>query len=238
MTSETQTRMPFESDESLSAALEALLFIYGERMELAELAKILGESQDRIRSVAHALAEKLSGEKRGIRVIADGTSLQLATAPELSEIVQRVIKHEFSEELSPASIETLAIIAYRGPISRSEIDYIRGVNSTFMLRSLLIRGLVQRKENPARPNSFVYTVSMDALQYLGLEKPEDLPEFATYHTLSFEQTNSEKPGPETPADAFGAPVAQQPPEERVADSSEGAQAPDVADTPEIPEESH
>ena len=237
MESDKQTRIPFESDESLSAALEALLFIYGERMELSELAKILGESADRIRLVGHALAEKFSGEKRGIRVIADGTSLQLATAPELSEIVQRVIKHEFSEELSPASIETVGIIVYRGPISRSEIDYIRGVNSTFMLRSLLIRGLVQRKENPARLNSFVYTVSMDALQYLGLEKPEDLPEYGTYHTLSFELTNSEKPAQETPADAFEVPKGEQSSEGQ-AIGGLGVQAPSAVDTPEIAEESH
>lgn len=201
MADERQTRIQFESDESLMAALEALLFIYGEPMEVVELAKILGQNRERITTVADVLANKLSAEKRGLRIISDGTSLQIATAPELSEIVQRVVAHEFSEELSPASLETLAIIAYRGPISRSEIDYIRGVNSTFMLRSLLIRGLVSRHENPARAHSYVYSISMDSLKYLGIEKPEDLPEYTTYRTLSYEHTDDGKPQPQA-ADAF------------------------------------
>lgn len=204
MEPDKQIRIQFESDEALSAALEALLFIYGEPMEVAELSKILGTNRDRITAVAEALSAKLSGEKRGLRIVSDGVSLQLATAPELSEIVQRVIAHEFSEELSPASLETLAIIAYRGPVSRSEIDYIRGVNSTFMLRSLLIRGLVSRHDNPARANSYVYSISMDSLKYLGVEKPEDLPEYATYRTLSYENADTAKPQPQA-ADAFDVP---------------------------------
>lgn len=192
MPEERQARIQFESDESLAAALEAILFIYGEPMEAAELAKILGENRERIIAVAEMLSSRLTEGKRGLRIVSDGTSLQITTAPEFSEVVQRVIKHEFSEELSSASLETLAIVAYRGPISRSEVDYIRGVNSTFMLRSLLIRGLVSRRENPARPNSYVYTISMDSLKFLGIEKPEDLPEYKTYHELSYEHADDGK----------------------------------------------
>jgi segregation and condensation protein B len=86
-------------------------------------------------------------------------------------------KLDFEEDLSRASLETLAIVAYRSPITRAGIEAVRGVNSTFTLRTLLLRGLVERYENPADQRSYLYRPAFDLLKYLGIEKIENLPNF-------------------------------------------------------------
>ena len=88
--------------------------------------------------------------------------------------------------LTPASLETLAIIAYLGPCNRALIEYVRGVNSTFILRSLMIRGLVERKPDPKRMNTFLYQVSFDFLRHMGLTRQGDLPDYEKYRKLKDE----------------------------------------------------
>jgi len=101
----------------------------------------------------------------------------LGTAPEMGELIEALIKEELSKDLGKAGLETLSIVLYRGPISRSKIDYIRGVSSTFILRNLLVRGLVERVSNPDDQRSFLYKPTFELLSYLGISRIEDLPEY-------------------------------------------------------------
>jgi segregation and condensation protein B len=101
----------------------------------------------------------------------------LGTAKELSSLIEQLTKEELTRDLGKAGLETLSIVLYQGPISRADIDYIRGVNSQFILRNLLIRGLVERVDNPADARSFLYQTTLQLLSHLGISKREDLPEF-------------------------------------------------------------
>lgn len=166
----------------ISDALEAILFVYGEPMKIRKAAELLGVSEEEVESAAQALKEK-NEASGGILLIVSESGLQLATKPEFSELVQKIAKEEMDSELSPASLETLAIIAYLGPASRAEIEFIRGVNSSFILRNLSIRGLIERKSDPRRPSTFTYQSSLDFLKHIGLDTPEKLPEYEKYRGL-------------------------------------------------------
>ena len=93
------------------------------------------------------------------------------------------MKETLNENLTPAALETLALVSYVGPVSRSEIEYIRGVNTAFTLRNLLIKGLVQRSSDPKRGNVYLYKPSLDLLKFLGLPKIEDLPDYEKFKEL-------------------------------------------------------
>jgi len=173
--------MSHQEQDSVSA-LQAILFVYGEPMPEKKLAKILGLTEEKLREVAGALAAKLK-EGGGLALISLDNSMQLATKPEYGKLIETIIKEELNEDLSPASLETLAIVLYMGPVYRVKIDYIRGVNSTFILRSLLLRGLVDREPDPARANAYLYKASFNFIRHLGLQKTDDLPEFAKYKEL-------------------------------------------------------
>ena len=91
------------------------------------------------------------------------------------------MKSEFNEELSRAAVETAAIIAYQGPLTRVDIEYVRGVNSSFILRSLMMRGLIERVENPKDARSYLYRISFDFLKHLGVVRIEELPQYEELH---------------------------------------------------------
>lgn len=155
--------------------IEALLFYKNEPMEIKKLADILGIKIDETREVLAKLAISLEG--RGICLIMTENEASLATAPQTRELIEKIAKEELSEEIGKAGLETLAIILYNGPVSRREVDYIRGVNSTFILRNLCIRGLIEKEPDPKDQRIFRYKSSLALLAHLGLRRVEDLPEF-------------------------------------------------------------
>lgn len=170
--------------EKISAAIEALLFVYGEPLEIKRIAKILKVEESVIGDALKELEQECLSENRGLAVIINNGRVQLATKPEFTSLLENFVKEEFKENLTPASLEALSLIAYFGPISRAQIDYYRGVNSSFILRSLLIRGLVERFPGPQRANIYLYQASFDLLKYLGISKVEDLPEYQRFKTIS------------------------------------------------------
>ena len=163
--------------------LEALLFIYGEPLSFKKITKITGFESAKIKEVAEELQKKLDSENSGLRLIVDNQNIQLVTAPGFSDLLSKISREEFEENLTPASLETLAIVAYRGPISRAEIEYIRGVNSSFILRSLLMRGLIERFNDPKKPLSYLYQPTFEFLRFLGISKVEELPDFKKYKEI-------------------------------------------------------
>lgn len=108
--------------------------------------------------------------------------VMLGTAPELSGLLEEIVKSELSEDIGRAGLETLAIVLYQSPITRAKIDFIRGVNSSFILRNLAVRGLVERVTNPNDSRSYLYKPSFQLLSHLGVTRVEDLPDYNSVNT--------------------------------------------------------
>jgi len=125
------------------------------------------------------LAEKMNVEDSGIHLIRAGDEWQLVTNPACAEVANALVKDE-AGELTRPSLEALTIIAYRGPITKPEIEAIRGVNCTLILRNLLMRGLVNEKEDSLK-GQLVYSLSPDTMRYLGLHDVAELPEYGELH---------------------------------------------------------
>ena len=160
---------------ALEQKLEAVLFYKGESETKTKLAKLLGVTPEEIEEAAVKLGTTLSS--RGIRLLRVQDQLELVTAPEASEAVNNVRKEELVRDLGKAGSETLAVVLYRGPVSRADIDYIRGVNCAFILRNLQVRGLVQRISNPNNTRSFLYEATPDLLKHLGVTEITGLPDY-------------------------------------------------------------
>ncbi len=169
--------------DNLEAQLEALLFVYGEPVKSETLAEKLGVSYQIVRDAISDLKKSLEAENRGLILMDLNEEVQLATKSNLASLVQKVVKEELDSELTAASLETLSIIAYLSPCTRAEIDYIRGVNSSFILRNLTVRGLVEKKLDSSRANGFIYFVSFDFLKHIGLDSTANLPDYEKYKEL-------------------------------------------------------
>jgi segregation and condensation protein B len=155
----------------LDSKIEALLFFKGEGVKIKELAKLL-------KADLPAQAGKESPE-RGVQLIRKEDEVMLGTAPEMSDLIEKIRKEELTKDLGKAGAETLSIVLYKGPVTRSEIDYIRGVNSTFIIRNLLIRGLIEKTSNLNDQRSFLYKPTLELFSFLGIKNIEELPEFDT-----------------------------------------------------------
>lgn len=161
---------------NLENQIEAVLFYKAEPVKKVFLAELFSVSPQELETALIKLAEIL--RTRGVRLTVVDTSVQLVTAPEVSELIDGVRKEELRGDIGKAGAETLAIVLYRGPLSRIEIDRVRGVNSAFILRNLLIRGLVERRSHPTDSRSFLYATTPALLNHLGVTGRESLPEFA------------------------------------------------------------
>lgn len=165
------------SDIKKHSALESLLFVCGEPMEFKKISKLLSENEEEVKNMSLELAKEYGQRESGIRVMINNDSVQMVTAKENAGIVDSFLKMDIEGELSRSALETISIIAYRGPMTRSQIEEIRGVNCSFTLRQLAIRGLVEKIDNPSDSRSYLYQVSLDFLRHMGLEKIEDLPRY-------------------------------------------------------------
>ncbi|MBI4159846.1 SMC-Scp complex subunit ScpB [Candidatus Wolfebacteria bacterium] len=180
--------------KNLPAAIEAILFIHGETLRVAEIARITGSNTEEVGDALTVLQARYGGESSGLAIIRNGDDVGLVTKPHFANILNEFIKDEFEENLSPASLEALALIAYLGPVSRSSIDYYRGVNSSFILRSLLLRGLVLRLPDPKRGNSFLYRASAELIRYLGIGEVQKLPDYIAFKEELHKLEGSESRG--------------------------------------------
>jgi len=172
---------------NLESKIEALLFFKGEPISIKKIADILSMDENQISEAVDSLENNLSG--RGIVLLRKEDEVMLGTSQQMSDIIESLIKEDLNKDLGRAGLETLSIILYLGPIMRSRIDYIRGVNSNFILRNLMIRGLVEKVNNPDDQRSFLYKPTFELLSYLGVTKVDDLPE---YEKVQMEIEDSEK----------------------------------------------
>jgi segregation and condensation protein B len=182
------------------AKIEAVLFAHGEPISLKKLGNLVKISQEELKSALLELENELKSDRRGLALIIEeplqkvfeakdwgSKKVQLGTKPELSPLLKDFLKEEMGEELTPANLEVLSIVAYLGPVSRAKIEYIRGVNSVFTLRNLLMRGLIERAADPERGNTFIYKPSLEFLRHLGVASPSELEEFDKFQELKKEQ---------------------------------------------------
>lgn len=160
---------------SLSAKIQAVLFYKAEPLSIKRLVQILGVDENEIKLALAELREDL--RETGLSLVEWEDEVTLGTAKSTSGLIESLKKEELTKDLGKAGLETLSIVLYQGPLTRAEIDYVRGVNSQFILRNLLVRGLVEKVENPKDQRSFLYKPSLELLSYLGLSKINDLPDY-------------------------------------------------------------
>jgi segregation and condensation protein B len=158
----------------LKASLEAVLFVAPVAVSLSQLATALETTEAEVKKGLKELAEDY--QERGLRIQRHAGRIQLTTAPEVSESVERFLGLEITSYLSQAALEALSIVAYEQPVTRPQVDAIRGVNSDGVMKSLLHKGLIQdigRAEGPGRP--ILYATTPEFLQQFGLNSLEELP---------------------------------------------------------------
>lgn len=174
------------------AAAHALLFASGEPLEKKRLAALLGVKDAELAVVLKALADSLKGT--GVALVETDTEAELRTAPLAAGFVKKLRESELARDLGKASMETLAVIAYREGATRGEIDWVRGVNSSASLRTLLLRGLIEGREDERDKRRVRYSLTTEALAHLGIARASELPRaaelFARTHAVIEEETKN------------------------------------------------
>ena len=177
---------------NLLSKIESILFVASKPLSIKKIAKSLKVDESKVEQEVETLIAKYNHPESGIHILQNGLEIQMSTNPENSEAIESFVKDEVAGELTRAQLETLTVIAYRGPVSRAELEQIRGVNCAIIIRNLLIRGLVTEVEASASilPN---YQVSLEALRELGVSDPSELPNFEKFHSHAhLEYTLQEK----------------------------------------------
>lgn len=161
---------------SIKSQIESLLFISAKPMTAKNLADLIKVTAKEVEAAGEELVAEYQENKKGVQIIRNGASFQMVSSPENTKLVQEFIKDETTGDLSRPSLEALTIIAYRGPIAKLDLDRIRGVNCSLILRNLLIRGLIEADFNKTK-NETYYRVTMDFVRFLGLNDLKELPDF-------------------------------------------------------------
>lgn len=166
---------------SLSAQIESLLFLANKPASVKELAKATGAKQEDVQTALHQLMAKHNQEESGLRLQEHENAYKFVTAPEHAALIEKVYHAEMSGELTKPALETLTIIAYRGPVSKPELELIRGVNCSLILRNLSMRGLINEQAG-GDEMSATYSISPELLQLLGMTSVKELPEYDNLHS--------------------------------------------------------
>lgn len=161
--------------------IESLLFISHKPLSVQKIANLIKEENETVKSAINDLKQQYEEEKRGYQIIKVGQSYQMVSSPEHGKIIKEFLKDVQTGELSKPSLETLTIIAYRGPISKAELDMIRGVNCSLILRNLMIKGLVEGKDDKNKMQT-AYTITFDFIRHLGITDLNDLPDYQKLNT--------------------------------------------------------
>ncbi len=179
----------------LYVQLEGLLFYRSAPVKKTELRTIFSVTETDLETALVDLTLKL--EVGATRLLVTKKEVQLVIAPELDDLIESLRRDELNRDIGKAGAETLAIVLYREPVSRAEIDLIRGVNSTFILRHLMMRGLISREICPDKSRSYRYSITPALLAHLGITKKIDLPDWedtmTKLDTYLTEQTDQSTP---------------------------------------------
>lgn len=175
----------------MKAIVEGLLFLSGEDgLTLEEISKIIEKEENEVKLIIKDLYNDYSSEYRGIQIEFLGNHFKLTTKKEHREYYKKLVIDEENSILSQSALETLAIIAYNAPLTRIEIDNIRGVNSSYVIRKLLLKGLIEevgRSDAPGRPR--LYNITPRFLDYFGLGSIDELPKLEEKQQIIDEETS-------------------------------------------------
>ncbi|MEK7546142.1 MAG: SMC-Scp complex subunit ScpB [Patescibacteria group bacterium] len=165
---------------SVKSEIESLLFVSSRPLSAKRLAEATGHAKKEVEEALEALvADYDARETSGVMLLRNGDEIQLATSADNAEMVKTFLKDESFGELTRPALEALTIVGYRGPLTKAELEQIRGVNCSLILRNLMIRGLVEteggKADDPIAPAS--YRVTFDFLRYLGVRRLEELPDY-------------------------------------------------------------
>lgn len=177
--------------DKLKAIIEGLLFVSGEDgLTLNEISKLVDEDENKIKECIKELFNDYQKDDRGIQIEFLGNHFKLTTKKEHKEYYKKLIDEEINSTLSQSALETLAIIAYNEPITRIDIDNIRGVNSSYVIRKLLLKGLIEdvgRSDLPGKP--ILYGITSRFLDYFGLGTIDELPEIEKKEEIKDDNKN-------------------------------------------------
>lgn len=169
---------------SLLSILESILFVASKPLTVQTIGKAMKKDPADVTQAMDTLRLKYNRPDSGIHILCEGDTVRMATNPEHASFVDAFIKDEAAGELTKAQLETLTVIAYRGPITRGEIEQIRGVNCAVILRNLMIRGLIEEQEDVAAIVP-MYAISMEALRHLGISMTTELPNYDVLHAHAY-----------------------------------------------------
>ena len=175
---------------SLKGRIEAILFVAGEAVGIRDLAKALRVEEKELKETLKKIGSEYDYEQRGFMLKRFGEKVQLATRPLYSEDVLRLLQPVQQQSLSQAAMETLAVVAYKQPVTRAEVEQIRGVKCDYSLQSLMMKGLIQeagRKDTIGRP--ILYATTDMFLSHFGIQELEDLPPLPETEKESDENTD-------------------------------------------------
>jgi len=171
----------------ITSKIESLLFVAGKPLTAKKIGELLDEKEGAVEQALRSLQSKYAEAISGIQLFSTGTQWQMGTSGDNAKVVSDYVKEEFAGELTRPQLETLTVIAYRGPIAKTELEIIRGVSCGLILRNLLIRGLVDEEHDQKTKQNY-YRVSMDFLRHLGLQNVQALPDYETLHGHEVVQT--------------------------------------------------
>lgn len=161
-----------ENTLALSAQIETLLFYFAKELTQKEIAKMLDASVREVKTALKTMQEEYA--TRGIRLVTNGKNYSLVTAPEMAIVLAQLTEQEKQKPLSKSALETLSVVCYKAPVTRIEIDFIRGVNSNYALRNLITRGLIEKVQDKTKVQ---YRPTVEALRFIGVESQEQLPDY-------------------------------------------------------------
>ncbi|MDP3964413.1 MAG: SMC-Scp complex subunit ScpB [bacterium] len=160
----------------LKSRLESILFVATKPVSATKLAELAQSDLENVSEALRQLQSEYNDARRGIQLISHNSKVQFMTHPDCREAVETYLKEEQFGELTKPGLETLTIIAYRGPVSKAALEQIRGVNCSMILRNLLIKGLVEAEDDKTSMQT-LYSVTFDFLRYLGVSAVQELPDF-------------------------------------------------------------
>lgn len=153
-----------------------MLFISAKPMVVKQLAQLVKKESKEVEAAVQELIADYRERKGGLEIIKNGSAYQMVSAPENSSLIRDFIKDETAGELTRPSLETLTIIAYRGPISKLDLERIRGVNCSLIIRNLLLRGLIETKPDKKKKETY-YSITFDFIRFLGINDVGQMPDY-------------------------------------------------------------
>jgi len=187
---------------SLKSKIESLLFITNGSFTVKKIITLTKSEKSKVEIAIKELMDEYNNNDsdRGMSIQKIEDKIQMVTSPDNAKVIKDFLKEEITGELSRPALETLTIVAYRGPIAKADIEQIRGVNCSVILRNLLIRGLVETKEDKKNMTT-VYNITMDFLRHLGVNEQSELPDYGKLNSdESINKILTPEPTSDTPTE--------------------------------------